>query len=88
MESIFIVFIKHMGAAISGHWTVSPDCRALRDPGTSRDYDVLVRQAISINIRPRFSGTSVGLRDSFARRYTCGAPGCEHRAGWVVHLMV
>ena len=26
---------------------VSTNCASLRDPGTSRDYDVLVRQAIS-----------------------------------------
>ena len=36
MEPIIIVFIKLMGAAISGHWD-------LRDTGTSRDYDALVR---------------------------------------------
>ena len=36
MEPIIIVCIKLMGAAISGHWD-------LRDTGTSRDYDVLVR---------------------------------------------
>ena len=47
MEIIMIVFIKLMGAAISGHWAVSTDCATLRDPGTSRDYDVLVRQTIS-----------------------------------------
>ena len=36
MEPIIIVFIKLMGAAISGHWD-------LGDTGTSRDYDALVR---------------------------------------------
>ena len=36
MEPIIIVFIKPMRAAISGHWD-------LRDTGTSRDYDALVR---------------------------------------------
>ena len=38
-----------MGAANSGYWTVSPDCTTLRDPGTSRVYDALVRQAISVH---------------------------------------
>ena len=41
METIIIVFLKLMGVAISGHWAVSADCATLRD------YDVLVRQAIS-----------------------------------------
>ena len=36
MGPIFLVFIKVMGAAISGHWD-------LGDTGTSRDYDALVR---------------------------------------------
>ena len=36
MEPIIIVFIKLMGAAISGHWD-------LGDTVTSRDYDVLLR---------------------------------------------
>ena len=36
MEPIIIIFIKLMGAAISGHWD-------LGDTGTSRDYDALVR---------------------------------------------
>ena len=36
MEPIIIVFIKLMGAAMSGHW-------GLRETGTSRDYDTLVR---------------------------------------------
>ena len=36
MEPIIIVFIKLMGTAISGHWD-------LRDTGTLRDYDTLVR---------------------------------------------
>ena len=40
-----------MGAAINGYWTVSPDCTTLRDPGSSRDYDALVRQAISVHGR-------------------------------------
>ena len=29
MESIITVFIKLMGAAISGPWTISPDCTIL-----------------------------------------------------------
>ena len=36
MEPIILVFIKLMGAAISGHWD-------LRDTGTTRDYDALAR---------------------------------------------
>ena len=36
MEPIILVFIKLMGAAISGHWD-------LRDTGTTRDYDTLAR---------------------------------------------
>ena len=32
MEPIILVFIKLMGAAISGHWD-------LQDTGTTRDYD-------------------------------------------------
>ena len=36
MEPIIIVFIKLMGAAISGHWD-------LGDTGTSQDYDSLVQ---------------------------------------------
>ena len=36
MEPIILVFIKIMGAAISGHWD-------LRDTGTTRDYDTLAR---------------------------------------------
>ena len=36
MEPIIIVFIKLMGAAISGYWD-------LRGTGTSRDYNTLVR---------------------------------------------
>ena len=36
MEPIILVFIKLMGAAISGHWD-------LRDAGTMRDYDTLAR---------------------------------------------
>ena len=36
MERIILVFIKLMGAAISGHWD-------LGDTGTSRDYDTLAR---------------------------------------------
>ena len=48
MKSNIIVFIKLMSAAISSHWTVSPEGTTLRDPGTSGDYDVLVRQAISM----------------------------------------
>ena len=36
IELIIIVFIKLMGAAVSGHWD-------LGDTGTSRDYDALVR---------------------------------------------
>ena len=36
MEPIILVFIKLMGAAISGHWD-------LGDTGTTRDYDTLVR---------------------------------------------
>ena len=36
MEPIILVFIKLMGATISGHWD-------LRDTGTSRDYDTLAR---------------------------------------------
>ena len=34
MEPIILVFIKVMGAAISGHWD-------LRDTGTTRVYDTL-----------------------------------------------
>ena len=34
MEPIILVFIKLMGAAISGHWN-------LRDTGTTQDYDTL-----------------------------------------------
>ena len=34
MEPIILVFIKLMGANISGHWD-------LRDTGTTRDYDIL-----------------------------------------------
>ena len=52
-----------MGADFSGHWAVSADCATLQDPGTSRNYDVLVQQAIS---------TASGLR--FARRSACGIP--------------
>ena len=36
MEPIILVFIKLMGAAISGHWD-------LRDTGTLRDYDTLAQ---------------------------------------------
>ena len=36
MEPMILVFIKLMGAAISGHWD-------LRDTGTTRDYDTLAR---------------------------------------------
>ena len=36
MELIIIAFIKLMGAVISCHWD-------LRDTGSSRDYDALVR---------------------------------------------
>ena len=36
MEPIILVFIKLMGAAISGHWN-------LRYKGNTRDYDTLVR---------------------------------------------
>ena len=36
MGPIILVFIKGMGAAISGHWD-------LRDTGTSRDYLTLLR---------------------------------------------
>ena len=36
MELIILVFIKLMGAAISGHWD-------LGDTGTLRGYDALVR---------------------------------------------
>ena len=36
MEPIILVFIKLMGPVISGHWD-------LRDTGTTRDYDTLVR---------------------------------------------
>ena len=36
MEPIILVFIKLMGAAISGHWD-------LQDTGTTQDYDTLVR---------------------------------------------
>ena len=36
MAPIILVFIKLMGAAISGHWD-------LRDTGTTRDYDTLAR---------------------------------------------
>ena len=36
MEPNILVFIKHMGAAISGHWD-------LRDIGTTRDYNTLAR---------------------------------------------
>ena len=36
MEPIILVFIKLMGATISGHWD-------LRDTGTTRDYDTLAR---------------------------------------------
>ena len=36
MAPIILVFIKLMGATISSHWD-------LRDTGTTRDYDTLVR---------------------------------------------
>ena len=36
MEPIILVFLKLMGAAISGHWD-------LRGTGTTRDYDTLAR---------------------------------------------
>ena len=36
MEPIILIFIKLMGAAISGHWD-------LRDTGTTRDDDTLAR---------------------------------------------
>ena len=36
IEPIILVFLKLMGAAISGHWD-------LRDTGTTRVYDTLVR---------------------------------------------
>ena len=39
MEPIIVVFIKLMGAAISGRWD-------LGDTRTSRDYDALVRSLV------------------------------------------
>ena len=39
MEPIILVFIKLMGAAISGHWD-------LGDTGTTRDYDTLAQTPI------------------------------------------
>ena len=41
MEPIILVFIKLMGAAISGHWD-------LRDTGTMRDYDTLARSGCQV----------------------------------------
>ena len=55
MEPIIIVFIKLMGAAISGHWD-------LRDTGTTRDYDTLARACTS------HSRQSVMLRPVTAKR--------------------
>ena len=38
-----------MGATMNSvHWALSTDCETLRDPGDSRDNDVLVRQASSV----------------------------------------
>ena len=47
MEPIILVFIKLMGAAISGHWD-------LRDTGTTRDYDTLACSVswVSVRVRP------------------------------------
>ena len=44
MDPIILVFIKLMGAAISGHWD-------LRDTGTARDYDTLARW-VAVRVRP------------------------------------
>ena len=46
MVTIIIVFIKLMGAAISGHWTVFPDSKSLRGPGTLRDYAAMTKMAL------------------------------------------
>ena len=47
MKPIVIVFIKLMGAAISGHWE-------LQDIGTTRDYDTLARSLawVAVRVRP------------------------------------
>ena len=67
MESIIIVFSKLTGAAISGHWTILPDCTTLQDPGTSQDYDVLVCQAISLYQTLSFEKGTRAINDFLER---------------------
>ena len=45
MEPIILVFIKFMGAAISGHWD-------LRDTGATRDYDSCAVSWAVVSVRP------------------------------------
>ena len=89
MELIIIIFIKPMGAAISGHWD-------LGDTGTSRDYDALVRSlgwqcegtahtmpsavsvahALNASSTARFSSKAYCTTTSHSRQ--SDIPGCQY----------
>ena len=51
MEPTILVFIKLMGAAVSGHWD-------LRDTGTTQDYDTLARSLGPVHCQGQALGGS------------------------------